>query len=106
MEKRLNHPCLVNQLQILCETALWFLFFCLDFCLGAIEWSGLAHQVSSLLSNYLSCVLEEGCKDGVSSRDALQYVMELLHGISRSVDYSVNYSISEVTANFSRVLSV
>ncbi|PFX24720.1 putative E3 ubiquitin-protein ligase HECTD4 [Stylophora pistillata] len=55
-----------------------------DFRPGAIEWSGLAHQVSSLLSNYLSCVLEESRKDSAAARDALQYVMELLHGISRS----------------------
>ena len=58
-------------------------FDCSDFHAGAIEWSSLAHQVSSLLSNYLTCVLEESRNDGVTARDALQYVMELLHGISR-----------------------
>ena len=58
-------------------------FLVSDYRAGAIEWSGLAHQVSSLLSNYLNCVLEESRKDGVSARDALQYVMKLLHGISR-----------------------
>ena len=60
-----------------------FVVYCSDYRAGAIEWSGLAHQVSSLLSNYLNCVLEESRKDGVTARDALQYVMELLHGISR-----------------------
>ncbi|XP_044178805.1 probable E3 ubiquitin-protein ligase HECTD4 [Acropora millepora] len=54
-----------------------------DFHAGAIEWSSLAHQVSILLSNYLSCVLEESRDDGVTAKDALQYVMELLHRISR-----------------------
>ncbi|XP_068681108.1 probable E3 ubiquitin-protein ligase HECTD4 isoform X3 [Montipora foliosa] len=55
-----------------------------DFYAGAIEWSSLAHQVSSLLSNYLTCVLEESRENGVTAKDPLQYVMELLHRISRS----------------------
>lgn len=59
------------------------LFHWQDFHAGAIEWSSLAHQVSSLLSNYLTCVLAESRHDGVFAKDALVYVMELLHGISR-----------------------
>ena len=44
------------------------LFHWQDFHAGAIEWSSLALQVSSLLSNYLTCVLEESRHDGVSAK--------------------------------------
>lgn len=84
------------------------MFCCLfdwqDFHAGAIEWSSLAHQVSSLLSNYLTCVLEESRHDGVSAKDALVYVMELLHGISRYSrlrGYLWQYNLSEKPPNSS-----
>ncbi|XP_048583049.1 probable E3 ubiquitin-protein ligase HECTD4 isoform X2 [Nematostella vectensis] len=46
-----------------------------------IEWSGLAYQVSMLITNYLTVVLKETHRD---DKDALQYVLQLLQKIARS----------------------
>lgn len=54
-----------------------------DYRPGEIEWSSLAYQVSALLTNYLNRTLEERKKDELRAKDALQYVMELLHNMAR-----------------------
>ncbi|XP_031557373.1 probable E3 ubiquitin-protein ligase HECTD4, partial [Actinia tenebrosa] len=49
-----------------------------------IEWSGLAYQVSSLITNYLNFVLEESRKEITRARDSLQYILKLLQSIAGS----------------------
>ena len=54
-----------------------------DYRSGAIEWSGLAYQVSSLITNYLNAVLQRSTRNNLKTRDALQHVLKLLQSIAK-----------------------
>lgn len=54
-----------------------------DYRAGAIEWSGQAYQVSSLITNYLNTVLQDGNRNNPRTRDALQHVLKLLQSIAK-----------------------